>query len=92
MAKELKRLQELDKMYGLQFADMAENLEEKFKRDREENVRLLYEVDGIPRKHQESKDIPILGSGGLYISFGNNQIQEKINRAHHCIVQKCEKS
>jgi len=91
MSKELKRLKELDRMYDLQFADMAENLEEKFKRNREENVRLLYEIDGIPRKHEQPKSIPILGSGGLYLSFGNNQIQKHINKAHHCIVQKCKK-
>ena len=89
MAKELKRLQELDQMYNLQFADMAENLEEKFKRDQEENINLIYEIDGIPRKHPNSKDVPIVGSGGLYISFGSNKIQKYINKAHHCIVKKC---
>jgi len=91
MAKELKRLQELDKYYDLQFADMAENLEEKFERRQEEKRRLLHEIDGIPRKRYYPDTIPILGSGGLYSQFGNNKLQKVINKAHLCIVKDCKK-
>jgi predicted metallopeptidase len=87
MAKELNRLKELDKMYNLQFADMAENLEEKYKRNQKENIQLLHEIDGIPRKH-ELKKIPIQKSGGLYLQFGNNKIQKDINKAHFEIIKQ----
>jgi len=91
MAKELARLKQLDKQYDLQLADMAENLEEKHRMRIEENQRLLHEIDGIPRKREQIKSIPFLGSGGLYDRFGNNTIQDKINKAHLCFVQDCQK-
>lgn len=89
MDQELKRLRDADTKYSLHFADKAENLVLKFKAQQKENEDLLYEIDGIPRKREVHKDIPILGSGGLYINFGNNQVQEKINKAHLCLVKKC---
>ena len=89
MSREYKRLQDLDKQYNLQIADMAENLEDKFNRRQIENHRLLYEIDGIPRQHQKYKNIPIKGSGDLYLKFGNNTVQDEINKSQLCLVQKC---
>lgn len=91
MAKELIRLKQLDKQYDLQLADMAENLEEKHRIRIEENRRLLYEIDGIPGKREQIKNVPNLGSSGLYVRFGNNQVQDKINKAQLCFVQNCKK-
>ena len=91
MAKELARLRKLDTQYDLHFADYAENLEDKWNRQQEENKKLLYEIDGIPRKKQPIKEIPILGSGGLYINFGVNKIQAAITKANVCLVQNCQK-
>ena len=89
MSKELVRLRELDKYYDLQFADMAENLEDKWKRRQIENYRLIHEIDGIPRKRYPVKKIEKLNSGGLYMQFGNNILQQKINKAYHCMIKKC---
>lgn len=89
MERELKRLKAADAKHGLKFADKAENLALKFEAQQRENIELLFEIDGIPRKREVYKDIPILGSGGLYLNFGNNTVQEKINKAALCIVKKC---
>ena len=91
MAKELARLKKLDKQYDLQFADFAENLEDKFKIQQKENDDLLYEIDGIPRKREQPKSIPILGSAGLYMRFGVNKVQEQITKDQLCLVQDCKK-
>ena len=89
MERELKRLRAADAKYGLHFADKAENLVLKFEAQQKENEQLLYEIDGIPRKREPVQNIPILGSGGLYIKFGNNKIQKQINKAALCLVKKC---
>ena len=91
MAKELARLRQLDKQYDLQFADFAENLEDKFNKQKEENKKLLYEIDGIPGRKEPVKKAPILGSGGLYLNFGVNKIQAAITKANVCLVQDCQK-
>ena len=91
MAKELARLRKLDEQYGLQMADFAENLEDKFNKQKEENQLLLYEVDGIPRKREQIKSVPIISSGGLYLRFGVNKIQEQITKHNLCLVQNCPK-
>lgn len=91
MARELARLRQLDKQYDLQFADFAENLEDKFNRQKIENKNLLYEIDGIPRKKEPIKKVPILGSGGLYSRFGVNKIQATITKNNVCLVQNCSK-
>lgn len=88
MTKELKRLKNLDEYYNLHLADLAENLEEKYKNRQEENIKLLYEIDGIPRNKKRIIKIPALGSGGLYSQFGNNKIQKYINKYNFCIVKK----
>ena len=91
MAKELARLKLVDKKYGLHFADFAENLEDKFNKQQEINRLLLYEIDGIPRKKEQIKSIPIIKSGGLYLRFGNNKVQEQITKTQLCIIQHCPK-
>jgi len=91
MAKELARLKQLDKFYGLHMADFAENLEDKFNRQKIENNNLLYEIDGIPRKKKPVEKVPILGSGGLYLNFGVNKIQAAITKQNICLVQDCQK-
>lgn len=85
MSKEYKRLKNLDDKYNLHFADMAENLEEKYKKRREMKNDLNEEIDGIPREYK-IYNIKKINSGGLYIRFGNNTIQDKINKIHHNII------
>ena len=94
MSRELKRLQQIDIKYGLRMAPMAENLEKKFMNDIKEKKDLEQEINGgsfIANDCNRQRAVPlgkIRGSGGLYLRFGNNTIQDKINKAHILYVQK----
>ena len=93
MQREVQRLKAIDAKYGLDFANKAENLVLKFEEQQKINNDLLYEIDGIPYKRDPCKgeDFPIIGSGGLYLRFGNNRTQEEINKAALRLVQKGKK-
>ena len=94
MSRELKRLQEVDRRYGLNFAPYAENLEKIFTNDLKESRALEQEINGgscIRADCHMRKSTPIgkiKGSGGLYVRFGNNTVQEQINNAHLLYVTK----
>ena len=94
MERELQRLREADRKYGLEFAPMAENLEKKFNDDIKEKIQLEQEINGgskiYPNCHKKCA-VPfgiIKGSGGHYIRFGNNQVQEQIIKQHIAQVSK----
>ena len=93
MERELQRLREADRKYKLDFAPMAENLEKKFTDDVIATRNLEQEINAgsfIALDCQKRCPIPlgrIKGSGGLYMRFGNNQVQDKINKAHLLYVK-----
>ena len=94
MERELQRLRENDRKYGLNFAPMAENLEKKFNDDIKEKIQLEQEINGGSKIYQNChKQLAtpfgrIKNSGGHYIRFGNNQVQEQIIKQHIAQVSK----
>jgi len=94
MERELQILRENDRKYGLDFAPMAENLEKKFVDDVKATIRLEQEINGgskiYPNCHKQCPTPfgRIKGSGGHYIRFGNNQVQEQIIKQHIAQVSR----
>jgi hypothetical protein len=82
----MNKIKENDRKYGLNFAPFAEDLSQKFTKDQQEFRDLRKEIDNgsfIAEECQTKKFAPlgkIKGSGGHYMRFGNNKIQDIIQK------------
>lgn len=90
----MDKIKENDRKYGLNFAPFAEDLGKKFLKDQQEFRDLRKEIDNgsfIGQECQKQKAVAlgqIKGSGGLYTRFGNNKIQDIIQKQQVEIVKQ----
>lgn len=90
----MDKIKQRDQKYGLNFAPFAEDLAQKFTKDQQEFRDLRKEIDNgsfIAEECQKQKFVSlgkIKGSGGLYNRFGNNKIQDIIQKQQVEIVKR----
>ena len=90
----MNKIKENDRKYGLNFAPLSEDLSQKFTKDQQEFRDLRKEIDNgsfIAENYQTKKFAPlgiIKGSGGHYLRFGSNKIQDIIQKQQVELVKK----